>query len=662
MDHDGQYEKLMNQTDKIYKTEKWSSSPFIAALCIILVGTVIYGNTLQVPWYFDDFQNIVRNQLIRDLDETWRRIFAPRGLAMFSFALNYHFHGLELPGYHIVNILIHLCTTFIVYLVLKRVFRNQPILALLAALIFLAHPLQTQSVTYVVQRMTSLAGLFFFLSLFFYVRAREALLEGRSFGSLQHLLFYLASLVCGAIAVYTKQNAAVLPFCLFLFDRFFMPKQKQVGLWLVYYLLPYFAAPVWMALSQFIFPVVDGKGLHVITGTTDPAKGLTVAKSSDSEYLLSYLVTEFSVLWLYIRLLFLPYGQVLDYHYPLTTSLLTIKNTGAFLGLAGLLTFAWLSRNRLPLVSFGIFWFFIALSVESTIIPLDPVFEHRLYLPMFGFAVLVPQVLDVLRHRQTKIIILAVTVTIYAVLTWIRNDTWSNENVFYEDQYSKVPHGTRVMIALSKSYLDLGRDREAELLLRKVIRIDPGVEEAYVNLSNIFVRKQRMGEALQLLQQGLQTNPYSSKLHNNLGVLYDLQGEAEQAMQSLFQAIRISPGYAESYTNLGVVCAGLKRWKEAEHYYRVSLSAFYENPKAHYNLGVALYSQGRISEAAEAFRLALKFAPEDNDALFNLASVSAELGNRQEALMLLTRLRGRDRALADRLEQELVSQRTPPAK
>lgn len=649
-------------TGKISEIKNWINSPLFAALCIILLGAVIYGNTLQVPWYFDDFQNIVRNQLIRDLDEAWRRVFAPRGLALFSFAINYYLHGLELPGYHIVNILIHLCTTFIVYLILKRVFRNQPIVALLAALIFLAHPLQTQSVTYVVQRMTSLAGLFFFLSLFFYVRARETLLEGSRLGSLQHLLFYLASLVCGAIAVYTKQNTAILPFCLLLFDRFFLPKQKQGGIWLVYYLLPYFVAPLWMALSQFIFPVVDGKGLLVITGTTDPAKGLTVAKNSNSEYLLSYLVTEFSVFWLYIRLLFLPYGQVLDYNYPLATSLLTIKNIVAFLGLAGLLTFAWLLRNRLSMVSFGIFWFFIALSVESTIIPLDPVFEHRLYLPIFGFAVLVPQVLDVLRHKQTQIIMLVLTVTVYAVLSWIRNDTWGNENAFYEDQYSKVPHGTRVMVALSKSYLDQGRDREAEILLRKVIRIDPSVEEAYVNLSNLFVRKQRMDEALQLLQQGLQTNPYSSKLHNNLGVLYDLRGQADQALQTLFQAIRISPDYAESYTNLGVVYAGLKRWKEAEHYYRVSLNVFYENPKAHYNLGVALYPQGRLSEAAEAFRLALAFAPEDNDALFNLASVSVELGNHQAAMELLPRLRGRDRALADKLEQELAGQGTPLAK
>lgn len=649
----------MNQTYKISGVKYWANSSLVASLCITILGAVIYGNTLHVPWYFDDFANIVRNTAIRDLNGAWHGIFAPRGLANFSFALNYHFHGLELPGYHVANILIHLLTTFFVYLNLRRVFRCQPVLVLLVALIFLAHPLQTQSVTYVVQRMTSLCGLFFFLSLYLYVRARETLLEGHKFISSRHLLFYIVSLISGAAAVYTKQNAAILPFCIFLFDRFFLPKQKHGSLWLVLYLLPYFAAPVWMALTQFLFSVVDGKSIRDITSTNDPAKGLTVAKKSDFKYLLSYLVTEFSVLWIYIRLMFLPYGQVLDYNYPLATSLLTIKNFMAFFGLAGLLTFASALRKRLPLVSFGIFWFFISLSVESTIIPLDPVFEHRLYVPMFGFAVLLPQILDWFCQKKTKTVIIILTVVVYAVLTRARNDLWSHEVAFYEDQYSKVPHNPRVMICLSNKYTNMGRDQDAEALLRKAIRNDPGVEIAYANLSNILMRKQRMDEALQILKQGLQTNPYSGQLHNNLGVFYDLRGEPELAIEALLLSISISPYYAESYINLGVVYAGLKRWTDAERYYRKGISVLYENPNAHYNLGVALFSQGRMSEAGEAFRLSLKFAPEDADSLFNLANVYIELDHRQEALELLPRLRIRNPVLANKLETELAKQKAP---
>lgn len=644
----------MNQTDNSSDANRWVSVPLVAVLCIAVIGMVIYGNTLQVPWYLDDISVIARNPAIRDLNGSWHGVWGQRGLAMFSFALNYHFHGLELPGYHIVNIAIHLLTTLFVYLSLKRVFSCQPLVTLLAALIFLAHPLQTQSVTYVVQRMTSMSGMFFFISLYFYVRARESMSEGHGFISARHLSFYLVSVLSGAIAVYTKQNAAILPFCIFLFDRFFLPKQKNGLLWVVLYLLPYFAAPVWMTLTQFIFPVLDGKGLRVITATNDLAKGSAVAKGSDYEYLLSYLVTEFSVLWLYIRLLFLPYGQVLDYQYPLATTLLTIKNVVAFSGLAGLLTFASLWRKRLPLVSFAVFWFFIALSVESTIIPLDPVFEHRLYVPMFGFAVLVPQILDRFFPKKAGIVILFLAVGIYAALTWARNDLWSRESAFYEDQYAKVPRGTRVMVCMSNSLINMGRDREAEVILRKVIQIDPGVERAYVNLTSIMVRKQRMEEAFQVLMQGLKANPNSSELYTNLGVFYDLQGKPELAIQTLLRAISIPPDYPEAYTNLGVVYAGLGRWSDAERCYRLGLSVMNENPRAHYNLGVALYSMGRISESAESFRQAVRFAPELPEAVYNLASVSLELGNRQAALELLPRLRRLDQHHADKLEKKLA--------
>lgn len=651
----------MNQTEKTYESKQAGYSPLVVFLCITMLGAVIYGNTLQVPWYFDDTVNIVRNPAIRDLGGAWRGILSPRGLAIFSFALNYHFHGLELPGYHVVNILIHLLTTFFVYLNLTRVFRCQPMVSLLATLVFLAHPLQTQSVTYLVQRMTSMSGLFFFMSLYFYVRARESLIDGHRIVSSRHLLFYLASIGSGAIAVYTKQNAAILPLCIFLFDRFFLTKQKQGYLWQALYLLPYFAAPVWMSLTQFIFPIVEGKSLRVVTATNDPAKGLVnaVVKSSDHSNAITYLVTEFSVLWIYIRLLFLPYGQVLDYQYPLTTILLTFKNILAFFSLVGLLTFATLIRKRLPLVSFAVFWFFIALSVESTIIPLDLVFEHRLYVPMFGFVVLVPQFLDCFCRYKVKVTILLLSVLMYSALSYVRNDLWSREDAFYSDQLSKVPNSTRAMVCLSKNYIDAGRSHDAEVLLRKVIQLDPSIEIAYVNLSTIMVRERRMDEALQVLQQGLQTNPYSGQLYNNLGTFYDLQGQSELAIPALYNAITVAPAYAESYTNLGVVYAGLKRWKEAEHYHRLGISVLYENPKAHYNLGVVLFYQGRISEAAEAFRVALKFAPDDAEALFNLASAYLELGNSQGALELLPRLRGRDQLMATQLEKELTEKKVP---
>jgi tetratricopeptide (TPR) repeat protein len=114
-----------------------------------------------------------------------------------------------------------------------------------------------------------------------------------------------------------------------------------------------------------------------------------------------------------------------------------------------------------------------------------------------------PALFEVLGLNRHRILLLSATVMVYSVLTWFRNDLWSRECDFLEDQYLKVPHGTRGMITLSKCYLDKGRDQEAEALLNKAIAIDPTLEKAYINLSSIMVRKQRLSEALHLLKQGL---------------------------------------------------------------------------------------------------------------------------------------------------------------
>jgi tetratricopeptide (TPR) repeat protein len=461
----------------------------------------------------------------------------------------------------------------------------------------------------------------------------------------------------GAIAIFTKENAAILPFAIFLFDLFFLPRRKQSIWCLILYLLPYFAAPVWMVLSKMVIPIIYGKGLRDVTGTTDPAKSIQISKEADFSYLLSYLVTEFSVLWLYIRLLFLPYGQALDYQYPLVNSLITIKNMLAFLGLSALLSTAWIVRIRQPLVSFAILWFFITLSVESTIIPLDPVFEHRLYVPMFGFALLLPQILKWVCPENPKYLIIILIIVVYGILTWNRNELWSNETAFYEDQLNKVPHGTRVMICVSKIYIDSKRYTEAEVLLRKAILIDSGTEKAYVNLTSLLVKNNRLEEALQVFQQGLKANPNSRELYNNLGVFYNLVGKQDLAIQSLLKSISIPPPYAEAYTNLGVVYADQKRWEDAERCYRLGISVLYENPKAHFNLGVALFSTGRMAEAAEAFKITLKFAPLDSWALYNLACVYIELGNAKAALDILPGLRKIDQQLSYKLENELGKQK-----
>lgn len=603
---------------------------------------------MHVPWYFDDFPGIVENTFILDRSQSLLKLLtSSRGIANLTFALNYRFGGVDVFGFHLVNLLIHISTSCLIFLVLKRVFRHSVSLCLLAATVFLVHPLQTQAVTYIVQRMTSLSGLFFFLALYLYIRAREEL-DSADRASFRHWAFYIAALLFGAAAAFTKQNAAVLPVALYLFDRYFLPRERLNGRGrLLIYLLPFFLAPLWLGVRDVLLPAAAGAGLGELGHTQSLAS---------QRYLtpLNYLVTEFSVVWLYIRLLFLPYGQALDYSYPLVERIVAWRNVFPLVGIVTLLGAAAIFRRKYPLLSFGIFWFFLTLAVESTIIPLDPVFEHRLYVPMFGFVLVVIGMFNPVRSRYVTGVLLFL-LPLLAWLTWQRNALWNDPVVFYEDNLRRAPWSERVSLSLAKSYSDAGRAADALIVLNRAVELNARYDQIYVNLSRIYIEKGEYEQALAALQKGLAVKPGSEKLLDNLGVLYDMLGQSERAVQILKRAIEVAPRYPNAYLNLGVVYAGLGQWPEATNCYQKAIGLSYEHAAAHHNLGVAYYRQNQLPRAREEFRIALEQNPRDAEALFNLASVSLELGDVSLALEALPRLSALGSPLAKELEREIAT-------
>ncbi|MBI4374596.1 MAG: tetratricopeptide repeat protein, partial [Deltaproteobacteria bacterium] len=288
---------------------------------------LIYSNTFLTPFQFDDESNIIDNAEIRSLGN-FLDFSGTRFVCFLTFALNYRFGGLNVFGYHLVNLLIHITNGFLVYSLILLLIRavqgpptppasqsaSAPFIALATALLFIAHPIQTQAVTYIVQRLASLVTLFYLLAVVGYLKWRLSPSEAGT-----RSLWYAVSLVSCVLAMKTKENSFTLPLMILLMERvFFKPLRWKA-------ILPFFL------LAAPIIPLSHQNALGEAEGF---ARDTTEIGRSD------YLFTQFRVIVTYLRLLVLPINQRLDYDYPIYHSFFQPAVFIPFLFLLGLFVFA----------------------------------------------------------------------------------------------------------------------------------------------------------------------------------------------------------------------------------------------------------------------------------------------------------------------------------
>ena len=407
------------------RLERAFSSRLLACFLIVLTCAVIYSNSLDGPFILDDGYVIRDSEKIQDVSNFLRfdQSVLRRPFVDLTFALNYRFGQLHTRGYHLINVLIHMINGVIVYflsgLILSRLLKPTdesspisnfesgsarhkapiPLIALFTALIFVAHPIQTQAVAYICQRYASLAALFYMLSVLFYLKGRmvqrssiprkitgenmgqQVVRLSRSGITLQMLVLYSLCILSGILAFLSKQTAASLPLAILLVEVMCID-----GSWAGWKKkLPWLG----LALLLLVVSVLLVSGKLAGTGSFGELLEDISRETRETETISrwNYLCTQFTVVTTYIRLLFLPLGQNADPVFPFKTGFFDGLTPFAFLFLLALIVFAIRVRKKMPALTFGIFWFFITLLVESSVIPIkDAMFEHRLYLPMFGFA------------------------------------------------------------------------------------------------------------------------------------------------------------------------------------------------------------------------------------------------------------------------------------
>ena len=453
---------------------------------LFLIGILIYSNTFYSSFHLDDSRSIVDNSAIRNilnLQAIWN-FWPTRFITYFSVALNYHLSQLNVFSYHLFNSLAHISTAIMVWwfmlLILstpamkgEKIAKYANLIAFFAGLVFLTHPIQSQGVTYIIQRSVSLTTLFYLICLSLYVKSR--LLQQQGGSSVASKIFYCWSLAAVVMAMFTKEIAITLPFMVLLVELCFLKTKERLN-WKN--LLPFFMSLLIIPFTMLLTKSVDFIGMR-----------RTLEEPSNISCL-QYLFTQFRVIVTYLRLIFIPIHQNLDYDYHIAKSLLELPVLASFILLVSILTAAIRIFSKYRLISFGIFWFLLTLLPESSIITIkDVIFEHRLYLPMVGFSFfLVGIIYYILEDKPLKFMItlLIIVSSCYAILTYKRNFVWKDELSLWNDTLHKSPKKTRPYNIRGIAYVRQGNLLQAISDYNKAIGINPKYAEAYRNRGAVY--------------------------------------------------------------------------------------------------------------------------------------------------------------------------------
>ena len=687
----------------------------LTVFCLVFLIVIIYANTLNAPFQWDESDFIVNNPIIKNLhyfstpsDASGFKLYSSfigRYIGFLTFALNYRINGLSVTGYHIVNIAIHIANSILVYFLVLLTFRtpyfrdwgpgiggqeskavNRGLLVpgpwslvpFFSAAIFAVHPLQTEAVTYVFQRFASLVAFFYLLSLVFYIKARLAFVKNsvknrdsdhfltsednkkwslslffQSMTKHQSLvpgsrflrsLWLILSFLSAVLAMKTKENAFTLPFVITLYEFCFFSHTPHPSLPLkggglgrgFTSLVSRFIFLVPFLLTLLIIPLT----LMSLTGShqLDPGSYGTKVFPRDE-----YFFTQFRVIVKYLRLLLFPVNQNAAYYDPLFKSFFDPQVILSFLFLTALFGLGvYLVKQAkvegkvqpvFRLIGFGILWFFITLSVESSIIPLPMlVDEYRVYLPSVGLIISavtgVFWVLSRLTPRDSRplvsrslFVFLVLIISVLSVTAYLRNEVWGDRIRLWEDIVKKSPGNVRAHNNLGFMYIQKKLYDKAINELNIVIALSPYYADAHYNLGLVYQARNMFDKAIDEYLIAINLNPGLAEAHNNLAVCYQSIKMFDKAIEQYLIAISLKPEYADAHNNLGVIYLALNRPDKALNELQIGVTLMPTDAKAHFFLANVYMALNRPDKALDEYLSAVSLRPDYVEAHNNLAGI-----------------------------------------
>jgi tetratricopeptide (TPR) repeat protein len=560
---------------------------------VIGAGLYAYHNSLRGPYIFDDRFVIPANPRIRHLWPLWDALSPPadsavarRPIVHLSLAINYALGGLDVWGFHAFNLSVHILAALVLWGIVRRTLMlpglggryeaAAPWIATTVALLWVVHPLQTESVTYIVQRTESLMGLFFLLTVYCAVRAAAP----------PHpLLWSGAAVVSCALGMGSKEVMVGAPLMVVLYDRTFLWKTWTEAFrrrWGLYAGL----AATWLVLLALVNMGGRARSAGLGFGGLPPWV---------------YLKTQAGVIVHYLGLVLWPHPLVVDYDdWPVARTLTAALPWGLIvLGLLGATLWALIRR---PALGFLGAWFFLILAPTSSILPIitEIAAERRMYLPLA--AVL------------TLIVIGGYTVVEHIRGRWASSAGWP--------RWLGAALVVACAVALAQVTVRRNEDyRSAVGMWSDVVAKRPNNFRAHLNLGDLLYREGQTDRSRDEFAEAVRLRPTSSDAQYGLGVVLASLGKREEAVTRYREALRINPGYAKAHNNLGTILASEGKREEAAAHFAEAARLDPNNALARFNYGIALSQQGRTGAAIEQLEAAVRLAPSFGDARRLLTSL-----------------------------------------
>jgi Tfp pilus assembly protein PilF len=592
-----------------------------ASITLVVLIFIIYSNTFNASWHMDDYSNIthntqahIKNLQQSSLFETFflqdghsRKLFRP--VSRLTFAINWYFCKNKVFGYHMVNVLIHFLTAFFLFLTVYNIL-DLPFLkgkyigdkysiALLTGVFWSINPVQTQAVTYIVQRMTSLATAFYVLTIFFYLKGR--IVHSHS----KKIVFFLCCFLSFLLALASKENSTILPISLVLLEICFFQDIGQLSLKKVsgYALL----------MGVFILTVlaIFFLGEH----------SLSVPDTFEARpfNLWQRIITEPRVFVLYLTQMFYPVPTRLsiEHDFVISTSLFTPWSTlPCILIIIVLIGFGLSQIRKRPILSFGLLFFFLNHLMESSVTELMPISEHRNYLPslflFFPVAVGIIWLIDYYHMRRRFLYYSLISFFTLLLLglgsgTYIRNMAWISEKTLWEDAMAKAPPSAFPPYNLARHHYEVLGDHD---------------------------------KAMDLYEKSLslrwQDTAHKAEALNSIAGIYSRRGEPEKAMNYYKKALAIAPRNETSSRQLAVSLTKLGKWDEASRFIDSLLSRFPEEEEYLNLKGFVLLKQERPLDALPYLKRCLKLNPAYRKAMINIGAILSSMGKHERAEWFLS--------------------------